>query len=38
MLFRRDWLLQSGGFDRRFSMSEDTALVLRLARSGCEAE
>jgi glycosyltransferase involved in cell wall biosynthesis len=37
MLFRRDWLVRSGGFDPRFSMSEDTELVLRLARSGCEA-
>ncbi len=38
MLFRQDWLLQSGGFARRFSMSEETKLVLWLARSGCEAE
>lgn len=38
MLFRRDWLLRSGGFDPRFSMSEDTELILRLARSGCESE
>lgn len=38
MLFRRDWLLKAGGFDSRFSMSEDTELILRLARSGCGAD
>ncbi|NJR64909.1 MAG: glycosyltransferase [Leptolyngbyaceae cyanobacterium CRU_2_3] len=37
MLFRRDWLLRSGGFDRRFPPAEDTDLVLRLSRMGCEA-
>ncbi|HEY9640717.1 MAG TPA: glycosyltransferase, partial [Coleofasciculaceae cyanobacterium] len=37
MLFRRDWLLQSGGFDPRFPPAEDTDLVLRLSRLGCEA-
>lgn len=38
MLFRQDWLLQSGGFARRLLMSEETKLVLWLARSRCEAE
>ncbi|HEY9631158.1 MAG TPA: glycosyltransferase [Coleofasciculaceae cyanobacterium] len=37
MLFRRDWLERSGGFDPRFPPAEDTDLVLRLARMGCEA-
>jgi glycosyltransferase involved in cell wall biosynthesis len=38
MLFRRDWLMRSGGFDPRFPPAEDTDLVLRLARMGCSAE
>lgn len=38
MLFRRDWLQRSGGFDARFPPAEDTELVLRLALMGCEAE
>jgi len=37
MLFRRDWLVRSGGFDPQFPPAEDTELVLRLARLGCEA-
>ncbi|MFM7427887.1 MAG: glycosyltransferase family 2 protein, partial [Elainella sp.] len=37
MLFRRDWLERSGGFDPRFPPAEDTELVLRLALMGCEA-
>lgn len=37
MLFRRDWLVQSGGFDPRFPPAEDTELVLRLSQMGCEA-
>jgi glycosyltransferase involved in cell wall biosynthesis len=37
MLFRRDWLVKSGGFDRQFPPAEDTELVLRLAAMGCEA-
>ena len=37
MLFRRDWLIRSGGFDPRFPPAEDTELVLRLARMGCAA-
>ncbi|MBF2073959.1 MAG: glycosyltransferase [Synechococcales cyanobacterium C42_A2020_086] len=37
MLFRRAWLEQAGGFDPRFPPAEDTELVLRLARMGCEA-
>ncbi|HEY9696827.1 MAG TPA: glycosyltransferase [Trichocoleus sp.] len=37
MLFRREWLVQSGGFDARFPPAEDTELVLRLARLGCES-
>jgi glycosyltransferase involved in cell wall biosynthesis len=37
MLFRREWLRRSGGFDPRFPPAEDTELVLRLARLGCEA-
>ncbi|GAB4377680.1 MAG: hypothetical protein Kow00121_27820 [Elainellaceae cyanobacterium] len=38
MLFRRDWLSRSGGFDPRFPPAEDTELVLRLAAMGCEAD
>lgn len=38
MLFRRDWLQKSGGFDPRFPPAEDTELVLRLAVMGCEAD
>lgn len=38
MLFKRDWLVQSGGFDRRFPPAEDTELVLRLAAMGCQAD
>ena len=38
MLFRREWLLRSGGFDPRFPPAEDTELVLRLARMGCTAD
>lgn len=38
MLFRRDWLQKSGGFDPRFPPAEDTELVLRLAAMGCEAD
>ncbi len=37
MLFRRDWLVRSGGFDSQFPPAEDTELVLRLAHMGCEA-
>jgi glycosyltransferase involved in cell wall biosynthesis len=37
MLFRRDWLERSGGFDPQFPPAEDTELVLRLALMGCEA-
>lgn len=37
MLFQRQWLIQAGGFDRRFPPAEDTDLVLRLALMGCEA-
>ncbi|NJO41909.1 MAG: glycosyltransferase [Cyanobacteria bacterium CRU_2_1] len=38
MLFRRDWLNKSGGFDPRFPPAEDTDLVLRLAAMGCDAD
>lgn len=38
MLFRRDWLLQVGGFDPRFPPAEDTELLLRLALKGCQAK
>jgi glycosyltransferase involved in cell wall biosynthesis len=38
MLFQRQWLVRSGGFDRRFPPAEDTDLVLRLALMGCEAQ
>lgn len=38
MMFRRDWLVRSGGFDSRFPPAEDTELVLRLARLGCQAD
>ena len=37
MLFQREWLDKSGGFDPRFPPAEDTELVLRLAAMGCEA-
>jgi len=37
MIFRREWLEKSGGFDPRFPPAEDTELVLRLARMGCQA-
>ena len=36
MLFQREWLEKSGGFDPRFPPAEDTELVLRLAVMGCE--
>jgi glycosyltransferase involved in cell wall biosynthesis len=38
MLFRRDWLLRSGGFDSRWQQTNDVDLVLRLARLGCRAK
>jgi glycosyltransferase involved in cell wall biosynthesis len=38
MLFKRQWLEQIGGFDRRFPPAEDTELVLRLALLGCQAK
>lgn len=38
MLFRREWLVQAGGFDPRFPPAEDTELVLRLSRMGCQAD
>jgi len=38
MLFRRQWLVRAGGFDRRFPPAEDTDLVLRLSFMGCEAK
>jgi glycosyltransferase involved in cell wall biosynthesis len=37
MMFRRDWLERAGGFDPEFSHGEDTELVLRLIRMGCQA-
>lgn len=37
MMFRREWLAKAGGFDSRFPPAEDTELVLRLARLGCQA-
>ncbi|MBE9042396.1 glycosyltransferase [Oscillatoriales cyanobacterium LEGE 11467] len=37
MMFRRQWLLEAGGFDSRFPPAEDTELVLRLALRGCKA-
>ena len=37
MMFRRQWLVEAGGFDSRFPPAEDTELVLRLALRGCEA-
>ena len=37
MMFRRQWLVEVGGFDSRFPPAEDTELVLRLALRGCEA-
>lgn len=35
MLFRRDWLLQVGGFDPQLIAAEDVDLVFRLAIAGC---
>ncbi len=35
MMFRRDELARSGGFDTRFRQAEDVDLVLRLALRGC---
>jgi glycosyltransferase involved in cell wall biosynthesis len=37
MLFRRDWLMRSGGFNPRWQQTSDVDLVLRLARLGCRA-
>ena len=37
MMFRRDWLLEVGGFDRRFFASEDVDLVLRMVAKGCQS-
>jgi glycosyltransferase involved in cell wall biosynthesis len=37
MLFRRDWLMRSGGFNSRWQQTNDVDLVLRLARLGCPA-
>ncbi len=37
MMFKREWLIKVGGFDKRFPPAEDTDLVLRLALMGCEA-
>ncbi|HEY9809676.1 MAG TPA: glycosyltransferase [Halomicronema sp.] len=37
MMFKREWLIKVGGFDKRFPPAEDTDLVLRLALIGCEA-
>ncbi len=37
MMFRRDQLLQVGGFDPRFAAAEDVDLVLRLAIAGCQS-
>lgn len=37
MMFQRDWLVRSGGFDPRFPPAEDTELVLRLSLMGCQA-
>ena len=37
MIFRREWLEKSGGFDPRFSQAEDTELILRLAMMGCQS-
>ena len=37
MMFRRYWLMEVGGFDRRFFASEDVDLVLRLVAKGCQS-
>lgn len=38
MLFRRDWLIQLGGFDERWQQTGDVDLALRLAAAGCPAD
>lgn len=37
MMFRREWLQRVGGFNTRFSHSEDVDLVLRLTSIGCQS-
>jgi glycosyltransferase involved in cell wall biosynthesis len=37
MLFRRSWLMRSGGFDSRWQQTSDVDFVLRLAHLGCQA-
>jgi glycosyltransferase involved in cell wall biosynthesis len=37
MLFRRNWLMRSGGFDPRWQQTSDVDLILRMARLGCRA-
>jgi len=37
MLFRRDWLERSGGFDTSLEQTPDVELVMRLAKMGCPA-
>lgn len=38
MLFRRDWLAQSGGFDTTLVQTPDVDLVMRLALQGAKAD
>lgn len=38
MIIQKEWLTRAGGFDPRFPPAEDTELMLRLARLGCEAD
>lgn len=37
MLFRRDWLERSGGFNTTLEQTPDVDLVMRLAKMGCSA-
>ncbi|MCC0176632.1 glycosyltransferase [Waterburya agarophytonicola K14] len=37
MMFRKEWLERVGGFDPRFSSSEDVEVVLRMVIQGCKA-
>lgn len=36
MLFRKQWLIRSGGFDSQFHQTPDVDLMLRLALMGCQ--
>ncbi|MBD2465107.1 glycosyltransferase [Oscillatoria sp. FACHB-1407] len=37
LMFRRDWLMQVGGFDPQLAAAEDVDLVLRLVVAGCQS-